>query len=72
MKLGGEGELALPLKVVEENGYIRIVAADGEWIAAMTGQPDHHPGLVRQGYLAGQRKRHLKFARLIVKAVNEV
>jgi len=32
--------MILPLKVLQENGYIRLVDSSGDWIAVMTGKPD--------------------------------
>jgi len=70
MKLGGQGDIKISLKVLKENGYIRIVAVDGEWVAVITGQPNHP--FRGSGYLKKQEERQLKWAHLIVKAVNLV
>jgi len=59
MKLGGNGPLLFPLSVLVEDGYIRIVDKDGEWIAVMTGKLD-------------DVDRQLKSARLLVESANRV
>lgn len=58
MKLGGTGALKLPVHVEDDGCYIRIVAADDEWVVATTGRPK-------------QRERQRAWADLIVEAVNK-